>query len=318
MGKNICFFLLLLSSFFAYGRTVSLSEEYEYAKNNFDKIQNQSSYSLDLMYLNVDSTTEKTRKVTVGDDLESTDISSNLDEFFTDEQLPKDSILSYLNKNHRKNQLEFQKKVEANNKYLKQSHKEKKRILIFSKILIGLIFILVLSLIFLYTWHCAKRKEEWLRYKKLLEKLSETDELPEIGVNIQEEKETKQGKTTFLSEKTEQELLEKLNKFEKGIKYLDQQISLSSLASILHSNTKYVSYVINKYKNKSFNDYIHYLRINYIIHKMREDSRYLDYKIGFLSEECGFSSHSKFSKAFEKMTGMKPSVFMEFMQKGNI
>ncbi|RYF19687.1 MAG: AraC family transcriptional regulator [Flavobacteriales bacterium] len=75
-----------------------------------------------------------------------------------------------------------------------------------------------------------------------------------------------------------------------------------------------LSSIINQYKNQNFNDYINGLRIDYIIDKLQNDHKYLNYKISYLAEECGFSSHSLFSSAFKKKLKMSPSSFIEFLK----
>ncbi|HLV38436.1 helix-turn-helix domain-containing protein, partial [Xanthomarina sp.] len=55
---------------------------------------------------------------------------------------------------------------------------------------------------------------------------------------------------------------------------------------------------------------INKLRIQYIVNKLKSDPDYLNYKISYLAEECGFSSHSKFSASFKNVTGLSPSTFI--------
>jgi AraC-like DNA-binding protein len=92
-------------------------------------------------------------------------------------------------------------------------------------------------------------------------------------------------------------------------------MSLALLASQLDTNTKYLSEVINKYKGKNFNVYINELRINYIVSKLKTNPMYLNYKVSYLADECGFSSHSSFSTVFKNCTGIKPNVFIQFLMK---
>ncbi|OAD45575.1 helix-turn-helix domain-containing protein [Polaribacter atrinae] len=52
------------------------------------------------------------------------------------------------------------------------------------------------------------------------------------------------------------------------------------------------------------------MRIYYIKEKLTTDKEYLNYKISYLVEECGFSSHSKFSASFKSVLGVSPSEFI--------
>lgn len=138
-------------------------------------------------------------------------------------------------------------------------------------------------------------------YRKFLQLMSEKNENP-------------QPKIPAIPEQTEQLLLNKLEKFERSNKFIQPGISLSGLAKSLDTNTKYLSDVINRNKEVNFNQYINELRINYIIQKMKEEPKYLNYKIYYLAEECGFSSQSSFSSVFKLVTGISPLAFIKFLK----
>src|SRR5690606_20710115 len=97
--------------------------------------------------------------------------------------------------------------------------------------------------------------------------------------------------------------------------FTKNNMSVAVLASQFNTNTKYLSYIINRYRNRDFNSYINELRIRYVINKMKEDSRYLDYKLSYLASETGFSSHSQFATIFKNVTGLPPSTFVSYLKK---
>lgn len=117
-----------------------------------------------------------------------------------------------------------------------------------------------------------------------------------------------------IPEETEQNLLLKLKRFEKSRKYLNKDMSLSLLAGQFETNTKYLSEIINKNYNDNFNSFINKLRINHIIEKLRNDPNYINYKISFLAEESGFSSHSSFATVFKSILGMSPATFINLLK----
>ena len=119
----------------------------------------------------------------------------------------------------------------------------------------------------------------------------------------------------LMPERTKQDLLKKLAQFESSQQFTERNISVAVLAGKMKTNTKYLSYIINNYRNKDFNSYINELRIKYIIAKIDEDSRYLNYKISYLAEECGFATHSQFTTVFKSITGLSPSQFMLYRKK---
>src|SRR5690606_37917187 len=102
--------------------------------------------------------------------------------------------------------------------------------------------------------------------------------------------------------------------FENSLDFTSKDISLSRLALQFETNTKYLSEVINTHKEKNFNAYINELRINYIIDKLNNDPQYLQYKISYLAEDSGFSSHSVFATVFKSVTGISPTTFITILQ----
>lgn len=115
--------------------------------------------------------------------------------------------------------------------------------------------------------------------------------------------------------KTENILLKKLADFEKSDAYTNPSISLQSLAKKLETNTKYLSETINTQKQKNFNTYINELRITYIINKLREDPLYRRYKIKYLAEESGFTTHSAFAAVFKSFTGLSPINYIQLLKE---
>lgn len=153
----------------------------------------------------------------------------------------------------------------------------------------------------------------FIRKKKnsKLETISANNEVAIIEEEIKPKQETTKE---YMSEATENAILEKIKKLEKSHFYLDKDISLNYVAVKLSINQRYLSYVINKNKSIDFAGYINELRIHYIIDRLRNDSDFLKYKISFLAELSGFSSHSRFTTTFKKVTGVSPQNFINDLQ----
>lgn len=132
----------------------------------------------------------------------------------------------------------------------------------------------------------------------------------------EEELQTKEPskKPLVIPKETEKEILLGLEQFEESKKYLDNNMSLATLAVALNTNTKYLSEIINKYKNKNFNTYINELRVKYLIHLLANDKSYLQYKISYIAEIGGFTSHSAFTNIFKSVTGMSPNEYMQTLR----
>ncbi|KYH05588.1 AraC family transcriptional regulator [Chryseobacterium cucumeris] len=128
---------------------------------------------------------------------------------------------------------------------------------------------------------------------------------------------TKDPGTTKISREKEDEILQKLEEFEKSDRFLNKNMSLSLLSSQMEINTKYLSEIINN-KEKNFNGYINKLRINHIVQLLRTDSTFLNYKVSYLAEYSGFSSHSAFTTVFKSVTGMSPNAYIQEISKTKV
>ncbi len=115
--------------------------------------------------------------------------------------------------------------------------------------------------------------------------------------------------------KAEKELLMKLNEFEESKDFLNKNLSMSHLIVRFDTNTKYLRLLLKKHRNKDYNEYINALRINYIVNKLETDPKYRNYKISYLADESGFSSHSKFSADFKSVVQLSPSEFINSIAK---
>ncbi len=195
---------------------------------------------------------------------------------------------------------------EYSNEYSNDKSKYTRIIYVF----FGLLSIIILISIFLW--------QKILGHKKRLKEIINYIEITRNNIlnsfNITDKKKHKHKKTGILKE-TEEQILNKLKQFEKSKRFLNKDISLAVLAGQLDSNTKYLSEIINTHYNVNFNTYINKLRVNYIIEKLKTDPNFINYKISYLAENCGFSSHSSFATVFKSITGISPVKFIELRNK---
>ncbi|KUF40307.1 hypothetical protein AV926_18620 [Myroides marinus] len=123
-----------------------------------------------------------------------------------------------------------------------------------------------------------------------------------------------ESKVVIESEYLSKEMITYLDKsiqeFESSKMFLNKEMSLSSLSARLGVNSRYLSYYINKNKEKDFANYINELRIGYIVKSIEKNSNYRKYKISHLADKSGFSSHSRFTINFKKVTGVLPSEYI--------
>lgn len=184
---------------------------------------------------------------------------------------------------------------------------EQKRLMLFTYIGFIALIVIVVSGLILFRINKARRR----RLKEIIGYLEVTNKLLVKSDNDKKEP----NKKIAIPTETEQAILAKLKKFENSTKYTNKDMSLATLSAQLDVNTKYLSEIINKHYQDNFNTYINRLRINYIIEKLKNEPEYLNYKISYLAEESGFSSHSSFATVFKSITGIAPTVFIDLIGK---
>lgn len=159
-----------------------------------------------------------------------------------------------------------------------------------------------------------KQKRDIEHFQNLIARLK-TEKMYQIKENNDGELKIVDNPKLILPAETEQRLLTMLDRFEDSDLFTQNAISLSSLSAQFGTNTKYLSYVINKHKEKSFQHYINSLRVQYIILKLETNPIYKQYKIAALADEAGFSSPNKFSMVFKKLTSISPSQFIKYLDE---
>lgn len=162
----------------------------------------------------------------------------------------------------------------------------------------------------------------WWRYYQRKKSLDEIIRYLEITrnnlINRYTEKEViikELPKRIFIPQDTEKLILSKLKRFESTTRFTSKDISLAVLAGQFDTNTKYLSEIINTHYHVNFNTYINKLRINYLVEKLKSDPNYINYKISYLAEDCGFASHSSFATVFKSITGISPVTFIELLKE---
>jgi len=115
------------------------------------------------------------------------------------------------------------------------------------------------------------------------------------------------------------ELLMKLESFEKSDLYLRKELDMAQLAQEMETNTSYLSIIINHYKQMSFPKYIKDLKISTAIERLSKDPELLKYNYQGLAETFGFKTGESFSKAFHQKTGVYPShLLKELRHRRNV
>ena len=164
--------------------------------------------------------------------------------------------------------------------------------------------ILVIVVSSLMAWNYYRQK---VVYRRRHERLMKSEVMAKNAM-AKESEET--NKASQLPQEIIDDLLRKLERFEKNKDYLNSSISLMALAKKFNTNSSYLSRVLNTSKSINFSQYLNDLRIDYAVNQMKNDAVFRKYTIEAIATECGYNNSASFSRSFYKNTGLHPSYFI--------
>ncbi|EDP95762.1 helix-turn-helix domain-containing protein [Kordia algicida OT-1] len=128
---------------------------------------------------------------------------------------------------------------------------------------------------------------------------------------LAEKKEKKEPQNAIKSDKTVDEILQKLKNLEAQEFYLNPKYNLYATAKKIETNTTYLSSLLNTHKKMTFTEYLNNLRIQYTLDRLEKDKKFRMYTIKAIAKEVGYKSHGSFSRAFKAKTGENPSTYLK-------
>jgi AraC-like DNA-binding protein len=183
-----------------------------------------------------------------------------------------------------------------------------------NKWLIVLVSMITIGLLFVAIRHIRYKRKFEVLYKQFIEAQKERNK-PALEPVLSVATETEPSPSTLeIKEEVINKILKKLEQFEANKEFIKDDLTMAKLAKTMKTNVKYLSRVIQDYKQKDYIRYINDLRIDYLT-EMLQSQKYLNYSIEGYAKELGFSSAKGFNRAFEESTGMKFSYFLKKYQK---
>lgn len=187
----------------------------------------------------------------------------------------------------------------------------------------AIIIVLLMAAVIIYQFRKNKRNRK--RFEELMNRDTGVqtayveaipDDTPEETENDFAETEGSDKKSSpDITPKIEALIVKKLEKFELNKKYLEKDMTVAKMASILNTNPKYVTKIIAKHRGKGTIEYITDLKLDYIVEMLKTESRYRNYTHKALGEEAGFRTTQNFTRAFKSYTGITPTYFMYNLKK---
>lgn len=134
-------------------------------------------------------------------------------------------------------------------------------------------------------------------------------------VPLQLPSEAAEKKSTKPAEELVVKILQGLVRLEQEHFYLKKGVRLVQVAKQLHTNTSYLSAIINEYKGGNFKTYINDLRISYVKNQLMTSALWRHYSIEDMATDCGFANRNVFTRIFTQSTGITPAEFVATLRK---
>jgi AraC-like DNA-binding protein len=173
------------------------------------------------------------------------------------------------------------------------------------KVVMVSFFSLSVFLIIVLIFYYQRQKKDKLQFQRVLANLSLPNEPKTLYKN----------RSIDIPEEILDRLKYKIEEFSKQECFLDPNVSLTSLAKDLQTNSSYLSRFINHFYQKNFNSFINDLRIEYITKRLNSDHILKNFTIQAIAEEAGFNNTVSFTQAFYKKNKIKPSYFLKKLKE---
>lgn len=102
---------------------------------------------------------------------------------------------------------------------------------------------------------------------------------------------------------------------ERDKPFCSPDFSLNTLASLIGSNSKYVSQVINEVFKKNFSTFVNEYRINLACERLADTEGFGNYSMNGIGESVGFRANATFTTVFKKITGITPSIYQKMTRE---
>jgi AraC-like DNA-binding protein len=163
----------------------------------------------------------------------------------------------------------------------------------------------LVSTLFLLFYYFNRQRLYKIRFEALLEGNNSQRELKLRSNEVKPE----------ISTEVVKDIMGKLERFEQQRQFLLHDISLQGLAKKFHTNSNYLSRIVNMKMERNFSQYINDLRIEYSIKEVLSDTKLRKYTIKAIAEESGYANAESFSRAFYKKNGIYPSYYIKNLNK---
>lgn len=116
----------------------------------------------------------------------------------------------------------------------------------------------------------------------------------------------------FIADDSSFKFSDRLKEWEGKKEFVNSSTTLASLATLLGTNTTYLSKYFNQELQTSFSNYLSKLRINHLLELIKKNPSIIKSKSSIqIAESLGFKSIDAYSRAFKITTGTTPNQYLK-------
>ncbi|MBR5843534.1 MAG: AraC family transcriptional regulator [Bacteroidaceae bacterium] len=95
----------------------------------------------------------------------------------------------------------------------------------------------------------------------------------------------------------------------------NNDFNIARLATLIGSNTRYISQIINDEYGMNFRSLLNECRVKVAMKRISDNENYALYTIKAISESVGYKSQANFIRVFTQYTGIKPSMYQKISKE---
>lgn len=128
--------------------------------------------------------------------------------------------------------------------------------------------------------------------------------------------EENKNNSSKISEEQKENLLRQISHImEETTAFCDCDFSLERLATLIGSNSRYISQIINDTYHKNFRTYVNEYRIKEARIRLMNTEQYGNLTIKAIGESVGYRSQVSFTEIFKKSTGITPAMYQKLAKQ---
>ncbi len=203
---------------------------------------------------------------------------------------------------------------------LTQEKNDRDRLIVMQRNWIITLFVAFIVFVVMLIVVYRQKKQLFVVYRELFERSQGYIAEKKTTVRAKSKEASASESSKILSKEQHDAILSNIEKvMETTDVFCQSDFSIETLASIIGTNSRYVSEAINEGYDKNFRTFLNEYRIKEAMRRLSDIEHYGGYTIKAISESVGYKSQANFISVFTKIAGMKPSIYQNISkEKRNI